>query len=426
MATPRPDVWSLGATVFHMLGPAAVRHGRPPARWALPHRQRGAGSAAARRRPDGPAARGDDGQGPAQRWTMTEVRDFLGGPTRGTVPIRPVAPAPVLAPTPASGRPRGDRRPLLVLAGLMRGRGGRRGAACAAARRRRPLGPGRGQRADEPLRAPPPTRHPRRLAGEPPGPDRCRRETFVRDHVAALSTDPDTAWTMLTPSSSARAGACRNHRDFWSGVGDADLLEVTADPQTLVVGLSGALRQLSAPWRAPDRAVAGPTTAAATGIDGEQTEGPSSRRLALATGGEAGDQVLLREEEDGASRSWTNTAAAVRALPLGVETAHEPCGGRRPGESGGRSARTRSRRRPRPQAVRNERGHRGCRAGPAGRRCGRRCRTGRGCRATPLRRALGDGVEVAAHHPGAERHRHRAVGDHQRVQLISPRFAMIV
>ena len=49
--------------VPHALRPAAVRHGRPPARRALPHRQRGA-APPARRRLDGPAARG-------ARWPRT-------------------------------------------------------------------------------------------------------------------------------------------------------------------------------------------------------------------------------------------------------------------------------------------------------------------------------------------------------------------
>ena len=63
-ATSAADVWSLGATLFHVLaGPAAVRHRRPRARQAVPHRQRGA-APAGRRRLDDAAARG-------ARWSGT-------------------------------------------------------------------------------------------------------------------------------------------------------------------------------------------------------------------------------------------------------------------------------------------------------------------------------------------------------------------
>ena len=58
------DVWALGATIYHVLaGRPAVRHRRPRPRRALPHRQR-ATSPAGRCRLDGPAARGDHGEGP--------------------------------------------------------------------------------------------------------------------------------------------------------------------------------------------------------------------------------------------------------------------------------------------------------------------------------------------------------------------------
>ena len=122
-----------------------------------------------------------------------------------------------------------------------------------------------------PSAAPPPTR-PHAVRGEPPAPTAAGMETFVRDYVAALSTDPDTAWTMLTPKFQRESGGLENYRDFWSGVGDAELLEVTADPQTLVVGLSGALRQLRHRGERPT-VLSLAYDGSGYRIDGEQTEG---------------------------------------------------------------------------------------------------------------------------------------------------------
>jgi hypothetical protein len=60
-------------------------------------------------------------------------------------------------------------------------------------------------------------------------------KSFARDYVAAISTDPDTAWTMLTPKFQAESGGLANYRDFWSDVGEAEILSVSADPDTLVL-----------------------------------------------------------------------------------------------------------------------------------------------------------------------------------------------
>ena len=60
-------------------------------------------------------------------------------------------------------------------------------------------------------------------------------KSFIRSYVAALSSDPDTAWTMLTPKFQRQSGGLDTYRDFWDGVGDGTILALSADPRTLVV-----------------------------------------------------------------------------------------------------------------------------------------------------------------------------------------------
>jgi eukaryotic-like serine/threonine-protein kinase len=58
---------------------------------------------------------------------------------------------------------------------------------------------------------------------------------FVREYVAALSADPETAWPMLTPAFQRESGGLATYREFWDDVGQGRVLEVSADPETLVV-----------------------------------------------------------------------------------------------------------------------------------------------------------------------------------------------
>ena len=60
-------------------------------------------------------------------------------------------------------------------------------------------------------------------------------ESFVRRYVAALGSDPETAWHMLTPRFQRESGGLDTYRKFWSGVGRGHLLAVNADPHDLVV-----------------------------------------------------------------------------------------------------------------------------------------------------------------------------------------------
>ena len=269
------DVWSLGATVFHMLS------GRPPydmgdhllgGLYRIVHEE-------PPRLPDAgwmaPLLEGTMAKDPAERWTMSEVRDFLGGPTERTAPIRPVPPAPVLAPTPASGRPR-DRRPLLVLAGLAAAAvvgvvllavlPDDDGAPAGRAEASGQTSPSAGAPTDA-AQSPSPSPS----EESPPAPTAAGMEAFIRDYVAAISTDPDTAWTMLTPKFQRESGGLANYRDFWSGVGNGEVLEVSADPQSLVVSYRVRFDNFGTGQRPTVLSLA--YDGSGYRIDGEQTEG---------------------------------------------------------------------------------------------------------------------------------------------------------
>lgn len=60
-------------------------------------------------------------------------------------------------------------------------------------------------------------------------------KTFIRDYVAALSTDPDVAWQMLTPKFQRDSGGLDSYRAFWGGAGTGEVLNISADPGTLAV-----------------------------------------------------------------------------------------------------------------------------------------------------------------------------------------------
>ena len=60
-------------------------------------------------------------------------------------------------------------------------------------------------------------------------------ETFIRDYVNAVASDPDTAWKMLTPKFQRESGGLAAYRKFWDGVGNARILALSANPEDLVV-----------------------------------------------------------------------------------------------------------------------------------------------------------------------------------------------
>jgi serine/threonine protein kinase len=241
------DVWSLGATAYHLLS------GHPPYDMGdnvlgglyrivneEPPRLPEAG-------PLAPLIEGTMVKDPARRWSMVQVRDFLTAPGGRVPPVPPVLPADGPGPDEADEaatrviphQPRGGLRVGLValafaltlaLGLFLVLRDGEEPAVDSATDR--PTASASGSPAESP------TRSPTESASSPtaePAPTARGMRDFVRAYVAAVASDPDTAWRMLTPKFQAESGGLDRYRDFWSGVGPGRILAVRADPESLVV-----------------------------------------------------------------------------------------------------------------------------------------------------------------------------------------------
>jgi hypothetical protein len=60
-------------------------------------------------------------------------------------------------------------------------------------------------------------------------------EAFIRDYVATVGSDPDKAWTMLTPKFQRESGGIDRYREFWEPATDGEVLSIAANPADLTV-----------------------------------------------------------------------------------------------------------------------------------------------------------------------------------------------
>ncbi len=228
------DVWAFGATAFHALA------GHPPYDMGdhvlgglyrivneEPPRLPDAGWLA-------PLVEGTMAKDPAQRWTMEQVRDYLDDPASRTAVA---APSPAAATQALEPPRRSPGRPVLL------GAGGVVLAALLVWLLAAVLPDDEpGDTAAQPASSSPsqspsatPSQSPSKQDSPPAGPTARGMRTFIRDYVAAVSTDPDTAWTMLTPKFQRESGGLARYRDFWDGVGRGRILEISVNPEDLAV-----------------------------------------------------------------------------------------------------------------------------------------------------------------------------------------------
>lgn len=190
---------------------------------------------------------------PASRWTIGEVHGFLrdglqpAAPAPG-VPVVPVpaatapppaaasivpvaAPAPRrLAPSPTMAVPVSRRRlsPLLI-AGIV--------AAVvlvtALALALHAASSGSGSKAPAATGSHSSSSSPSASAAAKP--TAAGMEAFIRSYVAAVSDNPDAAWTMLTPKFQAESGGLAHYKSFWTSATNGRVLDISADPQDLTV-----------------------------------------------------------------------------------------------------------------------------------------------------------------------------------------------
>ena len=255
------DVWSLGATMFHLLA------GRPP--YEIGDNVIGGLYRIVNEDPPGlpdagwmtPLLEGTMVRDPSRRWSMAQVRDFLADPSNrvaptltngwavpehdadatetrqlGTVEQASPTPAPMPAPPPAqppagspSPRPRPSRwrrrPPTKVL------------VSCLAVVLALVLG---GTLSDDPASnstAKPSAKPSSTGSAKPaaPKPTAQGMETFINDYVATVSSDPTKSWQMLTPKFQFESGGFDKYRQFWDPATNGRVLSISTDPENLVV-----------------------------------------------------------------------------------------------------------------------------------------------------------------------------------------------
>lgn len=260
-ATASSDVWALGATAFHALAghpPYEVGDNVMGALYRIVHeeppRLPSAGWLAALL--DNTMAKD-----PAQRWPMSQVRDYLGGgpvapsvqadPTDTTTVVReaPLPPPPPVpsdgtevltpAPPPAADpdRRRGPGGALVgVVVGLLVV-----GLFLVFAWLFGAFDPER-QAGSEPAGSQPSSsEEPGETSSSPPEStdgDEARAEAmqaFVVDYVAAAVDDPRISWDLLTPGFQEASGSFGQYKKYWDQWESAVPANIAADAQALTV-----------------------------------------------------------------------------------------------------------------------------------------------------------------------------------------------
>jgi len=227
------DVWSLGATLYHVLA------GRPPYEVGD-----NVLSTLYRIVNDDPPRLTDAGwmtplldatlvKDPSRRWSMAQVRAFLGGATdvahaEELTSTQVLGAVPLVAPEPPRERRRPSRAALVAAVAVVLALAIGLGLYAALS----------GQEPDDASTANPSTSaepSPSATAQEESEPTAAGMEDFIRDYVAAVGDDPAQSWEMLTPKFQRESGGFEAYRQFWDQASNGRVLSISADPDDLSV-----------------------------------------------------------------------------------------------------------------------------------------------------------------------------------------------
>ncbi len=235
------DVWSLGATLVHVLT------GRPP--YEIGDNVVGGLYKIVHEDPPRPPEAGwlaplleaTMVRDPAQRWSMSQVHAYLAssGDVQGPLPVAAAAPAPdgtrVIAPTPAPATSPDPALasltsigsiavPLILLAAaLVVVLAGVAAFALLHNGSSNDQASGSGDKATHAAKK------------QSAGPTKAGMESFIRSYVSTVSDDPAKSWTMLSPKFQEQSGGYSKYHHFWDRASNGQVLSISADPANLSV-----------------------------------------------------------------------------------------------------------------------------------------------------------------------------------------------
>ena len=240
------DVWSFGATLFHVLagrppydlgdnvigGLYRIVHDEPP-------RLTDAG-------PLAPVLEGTMAKDPTQRWSAAHVRDALTEVGRGQQPTRVMTspPSPVHDETRAMTLPPAPPKQTAEVVTSQEPAHHRPGWLFPAIAAAAVLAlivlvlalNGGNDSGDKGSTKPTPTTSNKPTPTETPaGPTAAGMKAFISDYVTRVGDDPATSWPMLTKQFQKESGGFDTYKKFWDPARNGRVTSIKADPVSLQV-----------------------------------------------------------------------------------------------------------------------------------------------------------------------------------------------